>query len=1094
MIFHDPTRQRQRVTRAIAAVLALLTLAILAVFVMTLVDAPVLPIIAMRSHLHRARVVARHHVAYRNARRRLFREIAREHATARTSNGIAAAFYAPWQETGLHSLEANAGRLTHLMPAWLRVSADGTSLDYTDWNPTLAYHNLDVVRIAREHEVKIVPVLANAVEGEFQSDRAHALLTNHSSRTRVIMQLRAWLLENRFAGVNLDFENLTPEDARLFPSFVAEVANALHPAGLLVTADLEAGLATPLWDDVAKHCDFAIVMGYDQHSAGGAPGPIASLRWFRKVLDDGLANVPREKLVIGLGNYGYDWTENEGAEPLSYEQTLMRARDVFGDDDAPLAIDFDPTDLNPTFNYKDDDGAAHEVWLLDGVTAANQWRLASTHGVRGIALWALGLEDPSVWQFIDRIAKPAPRVDRLANITFPNAVEFIGDGEILQVAATPTAGHRTIEVDAATGLGIDETYERFPTPFVIRRGGYTPKTIALTIDDGPAEPYTSEILDLLKKYNVKATFFVIGENLERHPELARRIVDEGSEIGSHTYTHTNMAAVSPLRATLELNATQRAIESVTGRSTVLFRPPYNADAEPTTREEIVPVTRAAELGYVTVGEYIDPLDWEKKNGADIERAVLTNLRNERGNCVLLHDGGGDRNATVQALAMLIPELKRQGYRFATVSQLMHTTRDAVMPPVGATDRFFLDDDEIVFGATSRTEAILATTFIAAIFLGIARILILVALALRKRTRTFDDTFAPTVSVIIAAYNEEAVIAKTIASIQKSTYEPIEIIVVDDGSTDRTQDILRQLATDNRQRIFSQPNSGKAAALNHAIRHARGDVLVCIDADTVLHADAIRFLVRHFADARVGAVAGNVKVGNRGRLATKLQSIEYITSQNLDRRAWESLDAVTVVPGAIGAWRREAVADAGGFRDDTMAEDMDLTWRLRRAGWRIECDNDAISYTEAPETIGALFRQRFRWAFGTLQCLWKHRSALGRHEWFGRAMLPSLWIFQIAFQLLSPIVDLQIALTAFEPGVSWGFVGGMFALFTAIDLAASAVAHRIERESMKALPLLVVQRFFYRQLMYVAIVKSLTSAVQGLRTGWNKLERLGTVPS
>jgi len=362
-----------------------------------------------------------------------------------------------------------------------------------------------------------------------------------------------------------------------------------------------------------------------------------------------------------------------------------------------------------------------------------------------------------------------------------------------------------------------------------------------------------------------------------------------------------------------------------------------------------------------------------------------------------------------------------------------------------------------------------------------------------------------VSVIIAAYNEEAVIAKTIASIERSTYGLEEIIVVDDGSTDRTAEIARSgglrppepRGMGGRRpplRLLTQPNSGKAAALNHGIRHARGDVLVCVDADTVLQPDAIALLVRHFDDPRVGAVAGNVKVGNRHRLATKLQSIEYITSQNLDRRAWESLDAVTVVPGAIGAWRRDAVVAAGGYREDTMAEDMDLTWRLRRAGWRIECDNDAISYTEAPETIGALFRQRFRWAFGTLQCLWKHRGALGRHEWFGRAMLPSLWIFQIAFQLLSPVVDLQIALTAFEPGVSWTFIGSMFALFTAIDLAASAVAHRIEREPMTSLPLLVLQRFFYRQLMYVAIVKSLASAVQGLRTGWNKLERLGTVPS
>ncbi|HET7433782.1 MAG TPA: glycosyltransferase, partial [Thermoanaerobaculia bacterium] len=363
--------------------------------------------------------------------------------------------------------------------------------------------------------------------------------------------------------------------------------------------------------------------------------------------------------------------------------------------------------------------------------------------------------------------------------------------------------------------------------------------------------------------------------------------------------------------------------------------------------------------------------------------------------------------------------------------------------------------------------------------------------------------APTISVIIAAYNEATVIAKTIASVQRSTFAPLEILVVDDGSTDDTAAVVANIAG---VRLLRQPNGGKASALNHAIHHAQGEVLVALDADTVLDARAIEKLVAHFADPRVGAVAGNVKVGNRGKLATMLQSIEYITSQNLDRRAWARLNAITVVPGAIGAWRRDAVEQAGGYAIDTMAEDMDLTWTLREAGWVIANENDAISYTEAPESVRALFRQRFRWAFGTLQCLWKHRRAFGRYGWFGAAMIPSLWLFQIALPLLSPVVDLQILRTLAEMLLelatrgaidanlshSLALFGAMFALFTVTDTAASLIAFRIEGERLAPLPLLVLQRFFYRQVMYAAIFKSVLTAIQGLRTGWNKLERLGTV--
>jgi cellulose synthase/poly-beta-1,6-N-acetylglucosamine synthase-like glycosyltransferase len=364
-------------------------------------------------------------------------------------------------------------------------------------------------------------------------------------------------------------------------------------------------------------------------------------------------------------------------------------------------------------------------------------------------------------------------------------------------------------------------------------------------------------------------------------------------------------------------------------------------------------------------------------------------------------------------------------------------------------------------------------------------------------------------VVIAAYNEEKVIARTIRAVMATGYEPLEIIVVDDGSKDDTAGEVRSNFGDA-VTLFVQANSGKATALNRGIAAATSDIIIALDADTVFAKDTIEKLIRHFTDPLVGAVAGNVKVGNRVNPLTYWQSIEYVTSQNLDRRAYATINSVTVVPGAVGAWRREAILQAGGYTSDTMAEDMDLTWRIRRIGWTIETESNAIGYTEAPDSIRALFGQRFRWAFGTLQSLWKHRRALGRYGWFGTVMLPSLWLFQVAFQVLSPLVDLQI-LWALGGVIHAGMrrlngdwqplpnalsslylIAFMYAFFFVVELIGALVAYKLDREDPKVLIWLFWQRFLYRQLMYAVILKSIKTAVSGMRTGWGKLERKGTV--
>jgi cellulose synthase/poly-beta-1,6-N-acetylglucosamine synthase-like glycosyltransferase len=367
-------------------------------------------------------------------------------------------------------------------------------------------------------------------------------------------------------------------------------------------------------------------------------------------------------------------------------------------------------------------------------------------------------------------------------------------------------------------------------------------------------------------------------------------------------------------------------------------------------------------------------------------------------------------------------------------------------------------------------------------------------------------FHPPVSVLIPAYNEQEVIVSTVQSALDCDYPHLEVVVVDDGSTDRTPELLdTRFGHDPRVRIIHQPNRGKSAALTHALREAHSQILITIDADTTIAPNAIDRLVRHFADPHVGAVAGNVKVGNRNRWLTRWQALEYITSQNLEKRAFDLLNCIPVVPGALSAWRAEAIASAGGFTSDTVAEDTDLTIAIRRTGWRITYDEEAIGWTEAPETADALIRQRFRWTFGTLQSFWKHRDTLGRPKYgmLGFVALPNIFLFQLLLPLVSPIIDLLFIGSLALWGLAQLRVTHLPQLWTAadversviffigfmlIDLLTCVIAFALERgEDWTLLWPLLLQRFYYRQMMYVVLFRAVKHAVEGGAVGWRGVE-------
>jgi cellulose synthase/poly-beta-1,6-N-acetylglucosamine synthase-like glycosyltransferase len=404
---------------------------------------------------------------------------------------------------------------------------------------------------------------------------------------------------------------------------------------------------------------------------------------------------------------------------------------------------------------------------------------------------------------------------------------------------------------------------------------------------------------------------------------------------------------------------------------------------------------------------------------------------------------------------------------------------------------------------------IATIFILGIILVSGRALIVGILAIIEKLRPDKAQLSdppPSVTVLIPAHNEEPVIVQTVTSVLLSDLEDIHVVVVDDGSSDRTLELLQSNFGNNAcVRIIHQVNRGKAAALNNALSHAQTDIVVTIDADTEIEPDAIRKLVRHFSIPSVGAVAGNVKVGNRSKWLTRWQALEYVTSQNMEKRAFDLLNCITVVPGALGAWRKEAIEAAGGITADTVAEDADLTIAIRRLGWRVTYDEEAIAWTEAPETPVALIRQRFRWTFGTLQSFWKHSDTLFRPKYgtLGWVALPNIFIFQIVLPLVSPILDLLF----FGSLLLWGLAQlhmaqipqlwttadvqravVFFLGFLIIDVLTCVVAFALERrEDWTLLIPVLLQRFYYRQLMYIVLFRSVKEAVSGRPVGWRGVE-------
>lgn len=1110
-VFHDPSGRRGRLAgQAVAALLALLTL-LTAGFAATLALSPRLPSLTLKDprNLTALHVDTPHHKGGKPAWTK-----APRHAAPATRGSAAkplnVGFYVSWDTNSRASLAAHVGQLDVVSPQWVALIGNKGDIDVT------ADAQASALIAAAPNKPAVLPLVHNSANAAFDADQAEAVLASPAARAALIKRLADLAQAKGFGGYIFDLENLTPRAARLYPGFLAQARAEL------AKTDRQAWVTAPFdgedWPLVAmqKATDAIVLMAYDQHYGTGEAGPAAGQDWFQENLALRFKELDPAKTIMALGAYGYDWTAKsagspKGADAVTFHEAMVLASD------AGVQTGFDPDSLNPTFAYKDDAGRDHAVWFLDAVAAFNQVRVTDPWRPMGYGLWRMGSEDPGVWSVLGQpYGSGDPNL--LRSVRAGPDVDFDGTGEVLKVTATPRPGQRSLTVDPATGLISAARYDVLPAGYVVQRYGAHPGLVALTFDDGPDPRWTPKLLDILKAKHAPATFFVIGENMQERPDLVRREIAEGHIVGSHTWTHPNIGEIPNPEVVVELTATQRLFETITGKSMRLFRPPYFGDAEPSTPREVLPLLAAQKLGYLIVGLRIDPDDWKKPDPTHIVNRTLERLADTNpdrgGQIVLLHDAGGDRSRTVQALPVLIDALRAHGYRLVTVAQLAGMSSAQALPPASRTGAA-LWLDRFGFGFFRGVDTILRALFVTAIVLGLARLAFLATLALVHRIRSpgltpapLDPATGPLVSVLIPCFNEEKVIASSVARILASRWRNLEVIVLDDGSKDATaSEVERHFASEPRVRLMRFENGGKAVALNRGLVLAKGEIVVALDADTQFAPDTIGLLARWFGDPRVGAVAGNAIVGNRVNLVTRWQALEYVTAQNLERRALAALGCVTVVPGAVGAWRKSALLALGGYPPETLAEDQDLTLSVQRAGWRVEFDAEARAYTEAPDTVAGLLKQRFRWSFGTLQCLWKHRAALfsPKQPILGFVALPQIWLFQIVLATAAPLVDLAIVWSLLAAGVDrlfhpveWSpdnLIQALlyWAIFILVDLSASALGMAMERRApWKDIGWLPAQRFGYRQLMYYVVIKAVATAVQGRRVGWGVLERRATV--
>jgi peptidoglycan/xylan/chitin deacetylase (PgdA/CDA1 family)/spore germination protein YaaH/GT2 family glycosyltransferase len=990
-----------------------------------------------------------------------------------TSPILRTAWHAPWDPRSWASLHAHAQDLDAIIVEWMSlVDVEG----HVRMEPD---HHIEELQEA-DPQLGIYLVVNNLSGSTWQPEAFEELARSPYERQMEIWQpILEELQRVQARGLVLHVEGIDPALQEYVATCIRNLSETLHKQNaelwVVIPASREHD-AIPI-HQVAPVVDRFLAMIHDETVLHEDPGPIASQPWFERWLASLMEYAPPSQWIIGIGNYGYEWKANGQGQELAFADVMERARRAGVQSLGSYAPAF-----NPGFTYEMD-GQRSTVWFLDATTWANQATKALEWGAAGLLVYRLGHEDPGMWSVAWNTPEAPP-----ATIMPEGRVAHIGTGDLIQAELEEHSGMRRLQRHSS-GLW-EESFEELPRFATVLHSGPSPSSrhgVVLTFDDGPDPQWTPRILDILKAYHAQATFFVTGINAERYPNLIRRIQTEGHLIANHSFFHPDIGKVSTPHAAMEILSTTRLLESLTGTSPRLFRPPYLRDSLPAHRDELTAVVRAQQQDLIVLGQSIDPRDYERP-GADELVARVAEQRGS-GNVILLHDGGGDRSQTVEALPRILDLLASHGERVLPAWELAGLSPKDLAPVVPSSPEGLITS--LGFAAWRMGAGLVWWAIAICTGLVLVRTMIILGLAAwNVRNEKPSPPWPHPVSILVPAYNEALTIGATVQSLLAQHHAPgVEILVLDDGSTDGTPEAADAAAGgDPRLRVLRLPHGGKAAALNQGILAARNEILILLDADTQLDSQAATLLAAPFHDPRVGAVSG-VARATRSTTITHWQDMEYLCGFNLERRACHVLRGILVVPGAIGAWRRSALLDVGGFASDTLAEDTDATIALQRAGWRVCHQGDAVAWTQPPETWRSLLRQRFRWTFGTMQALWKHRAALGDRRLGGLGVftMPGAWFFQVALVLLGPLLDLGLAIGLLSEGLRLESIGAVL-IFLAMDTILTAFALRTEGESLGALRHILPMRCIYRPVLAWAAWKALFAAIRGIWQGWARVER------
>ena len=668
------------------------------------------------------------------------------------SQQIRAGFFVNWDPQSYYTLLNQIDKLNMVLPESFFISEADTVVFKPDER---------AFKLLREHpSVAVVPLLSNFWKGQWQADNVVRIFTNPEKRDIFVESLVHTLKQYGFKGINIDFEALPDSSTEDFYTFMALLHDRLNKEGLSLSQSIVPFSNQYKPERLVLVNDLLFVMAYNEHYQTGKAGSIADQKWVEDIMDSVSKGLPTEKFVLCIAGYGLDWgKKDKEAESITYRGALSIAQE------ANAKIKFNNTTYNVEFEYTDDDHVPHKVFFVDAATNFNQIRAATNSSWRGVALWRLGAEDPRLWQFFNKdlsltgLQNGSFDIKKLQTSIICEDVDYIGAGEIADILTEPTEGSIQFEYDKQYHLISEEYYKKLPTSYVVQRfGKVADKKLVLTFDDGPSNKYTGRILDILKKEKAPAAFFLIGQNVEQNRDLIKRIFDEGHEIGNHTFSHPKLDDLSAWRAELELVRTRRSIEGLTGRSTVLFRPPYNQFQEPETYSELKSMILARKHNYLTVNESIDAQDWKQNSTVDsLITRIEKGINADMGHIVLLHDAGGNRETTVAALPHIIKHFRNKGYVFTTLSDLVGRPKASLMPPVSVNQMFIVWLNRVINDAINGLQKSLYWVFYIAIGLSIFRsifILFFAFLQRQKQKRQPYPDFAPPLSIIVPAYNEE----------------------------------------------------------------------------------------------------------------------------------------------------------------------------------------------------------------------------------------------------------------------------------------------------------------------------------------------------